>query len=1054
MTFITSANDGWLYAAEPCFKSNFASCFILSLLFQKILLFLKNTNLANFFRIIHFIRFYPSRSIATLRKRSLRKSFFFHLFMAWIFVFTKSTVAQNGVPPFITAESSQWADSVLNRLTPDQRIGQLLMVAAWSNKDSTHTIEINYLINTYGIGGLIFFQGGPVRQALLTNRYQSISRVPLLIGIDGEWGLAMRLDSTIRFPRQMTLSAMQDEKLIYKMGEEVARQCKRMGIHTNFSPVADVNSNMMNPVIGSRSFSDDQVTVARNAIAYMKALQDHHVLATGKHFPGHGDSDSDSHYTLPTIRKSKNEMKAMELFPFSEMIEQGLGGMMVAHLSVPGYDSIPDNPSTLSKEIVTGLLKEELGFKGVVFTDALNMKGVSACYRPGVLDKLALLAGNDIMLFSEDVHKAVDEIHLAVENCEITQEEIDGRVKKILMLKHWAGLNQYQKVDTANLINDLNSQPALHLQQLLYEKSLTLLSNKDSLIPIRDLASLKIASIVVGDAKFNSFQQQLKMYASIDCYAVERDAPLSVFDAMEKFLVNYDLVVLSLHNTTMNAQKDFGMTAATLRFLNAVIKKYKTVFVDFGNAYTLSKIESLGAAQALILAYEDMPVSQHLAAQLLFGGAQAKGKIPVFSNVLFPKNAGMNSALPVRFKYTFPEDAGINSSHLLKIDSLVEKAIASGATPGCQVLIAKDQKIIYYKSFGTHTSVDTTRVKNSDLYDIASVTKIAATCLAAMKLVDEDELNLDKPLSKYLPELKSTNKKNILMRDALAHQSGLQSWIPFWKKTITNTGALSGDIYNRTENDEYSVKVANGIFMKNDYLDSIRKWMYDSPMGEKGKYIYSDLGPIIMKSVIEKRTDEPMHTYLEKEFYQPLGLTNLAFLPRNKFELSRLVPTENDIEFRRQLLQGDVHDPAAAMLGGVAGNAGLFSDANSLAVIMQLYLNKGYYGGRQYLSQDVVNEFTKQQFPINKNRRGMFFDKPETDTTKASPTCRDASGKTFGHQGFTGTCAWVDPEYNLVYVFLSNRINPDASNDKLSKMNVRTEIQQVIYDALLKTKKQ
>ncbi len=969
------------------------------------------------------------------------------------FQFAVFTRAQDKPAAFISKESSRWADSIMSRLSPDQRIGQLLMVAAWSNKDSAHIYEIKELISHDGIGGLIFFQGGPVRQALLTNQYQALSKVPLLIGIDGEWGLAMRLDSTIRFPRQMTLAAMHDDTMIYNMGAEIARQCKRIGIHTNFSPVADINNNPSNPIIGSRAFSDDKLTVTKDAMLYMNALQDKHILATAKHFPGHGDTDMDSHLSLPTIRNSKSEMDTLELYPFRQLIRRGLGGMMVAHLNVPALDTIPDLPSTLSKQIVTGLLKNQLGFKGLIFTDALNMKGVSACYKPGVLDKLALLAGNDVLLYSEDVHKAIEEIHLAVENCEITQEEVDAHVKKILMMKYWVGLNHYRPVETANLYSDLNTPAALLLQQRLYAKSLTLLSNKDSLIPLRRPDSLKIASIVIGDVKDNSFQRQLKLYAPVDCYAMEKDAPISVFEAMENFLVNYNLVILSLHNTTMNAQKDFGITEATLKFINAVIKKHPTVFVDFGNAYTLSKIESLPELKALVLAYEDMPVSQNLAAQLLYGGVASQGKIPVAAVTAYPKHSGINSSSPIRLKYSYPEAVGIKSSDLSGIDSIALKAIAAGAMPGCQVLVARNQEIIYYKSFGTHSYEDSTPVNNMDLYDIASVTKIAATGLATMKLYNEKKIFPDDPLSKFLPKLQNTGKKDMIVRDVLAHQAGLQAWIPFWKKTITATGALSEDIYTRKESEDHTIRVAEGIYMRNTYRDSIMQWIIDSPLGERGKYIYSDLGPILMKSAVENITQQPFDQFLNKEFYRPLGLTSLTFQPRNNpdpLSLKKNIPTENDKEFRHQLLQGDVHDPAAAMLGGVSGNAGLFSNANDLAVIMQLYLNKGFYGGRQYLSQNTVNEFTRQQFAINKNRRGMFFDKPETDPKKQSPTCKSASPKTFGHQGFTGTCAWVDPEYDLIYIFLSNRVNPDAANDKLVKMNVRTDIQQVIYDAMKK----
>ena len=442
-----------------------------------------------------------------------------------------------------------------------------------------------------------------------------------------------------------------------------------------------------------------------------------------------------------------------------------------------------------------------------------------------------------------------------------------------------------------------------------------------------------------------------------------------------------------------------------------------------------------------------MPITQNLVAQMIFGGIGSQGKLPVEISSC-PKYSGINLSNTIRFKYTSPEDAGIESTALSMIDTIALKAIKAGAMPGCEVLVAKDQKVIYYKSFGTHSYEDSTSVKNTDLYDLASVTKIAATCLATMKLYDEKKIDLDKPLANYFAPLVNTNKRNLIIRDVLAHQAGLVAWIPFWKKTLTLTGALSDDVYLRKESETFSIRVAEGIFMKNNYKDSLLQWIYDSPVSERGKYVYSDLGPILVRSMIEKQTLQPFETYLDKEFYQSLGLTSLTFLPRNKFDLKKIIPTEDDKEFRHQLIHGDVHDPAAAMLGGISGNAGLFSDANDLAVIMQLYLNKGFYGGKNYFSQSTVNEFTKQQFAINKNRRGLFFDKPETDPTKPGPTSKDASPETFGHQGFTGTCAWADPKYNLIYIFLSNRVNPDATNEKLVKMNVRTDIQQVIYDAM------
>ncbi|MCX6276417.1 MAG: serine hydrolase [Bacteroidetes bacterium] len=974
------------------------------------------------------------------------------LFLRYFCIFFFALILQRGLaqkhlPPFYSDKAARYADSLINKMSPDERNAQLFMVAAWSNKDSAHIKEIEWLISQHGIGGLIFFQGGPVREALLTNHYQELAKIPLLIGMDAEWGLAMRLDSTIRFPRQMTMSAMQDESLIYKMGEEIARQCRRLGIHVNFAPDADINNNILNPIIGSRAFGDDRESVTRKSLLYMNGLQDGHVLATAKHFPGHGNTDADSHLTLPTVRSDSAQLDSTELYPFRALIDSGVGSMMVAHLSVPALDTILYNPSTLSKKIVTGLLRDKMNFKGIIFTDALNMKGVSTCYKPGVLDKLALLSGNDVLLYSEDVPTALKEIHLAVQNCEITQEEIDNRVKKILMLKYWVGLPHFAPVDTTNLIADLNTGYAKWLQQRLYENAVTVLSNTDSIVPIRWKDSLRIASVVIGDKKNNTFQEKILRYTPCEFYAIEKNEAVDIFESVKKYLVNHDLIILSIHGTSMKADKNFGITEQEEKFIDQVINAYPTILVDFGNAYTLTRFKNLDKARAVVLGYEDTPVMHDATAQVLFGGTSSSGKIPIMSTGSFKKNSGVKTMEPLRLKYTFPEDAGMSNEKLALIDSIAKAAIAAGATPGCQVLVAKDQKIVYNKSFGTHSFMDSTAVVNTDLYDIASVSKIAGTALAVMKLFDEGKIDLNKPLSKYLPALKKSNKKSLVIREVLAHQAGLKSWIPFWKQTMIND-KLDGTIYHRKQSEGFSIRVTDSIYMNNSYADSLFKWILDSPLGEIGKYVYSDLGPILMKELVEKVTGKKLDQYLEENFYRPLGLSRLTYSPLNKFSREEIIPTENDTAFRKMLLHGDVHDPAAAMMGGVSGNAGIFSDADDLAVLMQMLLNNGTYGGRQFLQRKTIDIFTKQQFVQNKNRRGLFFDKPEPDPKKSSPTCAGASLLTFGHQGFTGTCAWVDPQYKLVYIFLSNRVCPDASNEKLVKMNVRTNIQQAVYDAI------
>ncbi|MFM9028820.1 MAG: glycoside hydrolase family 3 protein, partial [Bacteroidota bacterium] len=554
------------------------------------------------------------------------------LLMFLVMLITLSFVlrADNGfAPPFINSKSERWADSMLSALSQEEKIAQLIMVAAWSNKDSAHIKEVESLINDWHIGGLIFFQGGPVRQALLTNHYQSISKTPLLIGIDGEWGVSMRLDSTIRYPRQMTLAANPDDSAVYRMGRQIARECKRLGVHINFAPVADINSNPENPVIGSRSFGDDRENVTLRSLMYMKGMQDHGIMASGKHFPGHGDADMDSHHTLPLIRRTREAMDTVELYPFKKLIDQGLSSMMVAHLRIPSLDPGTNFPSTLSKAIITDLLKQQMDFRGLVFTDALNMKAVSETYKPGTVECLALLAGNDILLYSEDVPKAIRKIQEAVMEGKISQEEIDRRVKKVLMAKHWSGLDSFEPIDTTDLISDLNSPDAYFLQQELYEHSITILKNENGILPLKNLEKSRIAFVSVGALKNNDFQSALSEHIRGDLYSIEKDAPSSAFQSLLDFLRNYDLVILSLHGTTMRVQSGYGITDKSRQFIESVLRSYKTVFVDFGNPYSLSRFRSLEKATAVILGYEDFKAPMVAAAQLISGATTTDARLPV-----------------------------------------------------------------------------------------------------------------------------------------------------------------------------------------------------------------------------------------------------------------------------------------------------------------------------------------------------------------------------------------------------------------------------------------
>jgi len=946
-------------------------------------------------------------------------------------------------PVYLKHTKQAWVDSVFKSMTPDERLAQLFMVAAYSNKDTSHVAALEKLIREQKIGGLIFFQGGPVRQANMCNRLQAISKIPMMIAMDAEWGIGMRLDSTIDYPRQMALGAIQNEKLLYDFGAETARQMKRMGMHVNFAPVVDVNSNADNPVIGTRSFGENKLAVAKKGIAVMKGMQDNGILACAKHFPGHGDTDSDSHLTLPVIKHNYSRIDSLELYPFKQMIKEGIGSMMVAHLYIPELDTTKNLASTLSPKIVNGLLKDSLGFKGLIFTDALNMKGVSKFYQPGEVELKAFLAGNDVMEFAEDVPKAMELIRKAVNDGIISQEEIDKRCLKVLNAKAWFGLNKYKPIELKNLTAELNNSEARALHNELAAGALTLLTNKN-MVPIKDLDTERIASLVIGGDSGNMFQNTLSKYAPIDHFVIGKADTSEEQWAVLNQLKTYDKVIVSIHRLHNNRTKNYGVTQDMLNALGELAFSTKLIVNVFGNPYSLGFLTGIEHANALLFSNEQSDVSESMAAQALFGGIAISGKMPVTANSQFAYGNGLKTE-KVRLAYGEAAQVGIDENILANIDSITLDAIAKKATPGAQLLVAKDGVVVYEKSFGHHTYESEQEVRWDDVYDLASITKIGASLASFMQLVDKGEVAVDDKVSDHLFELKKTNKKNITFRDMLAHYAQLPAWIPFYTKTLKDGGPGS-TYYQITASAEFPFQVAQNLYMRKDYPDTIYRLITESKLLDKKEYKYSDLGYYYMKKLVKLESGKPLDEYAMTNFYRPLGLTTMGFLPRKRIELNRIIPTENDKTFRKQLVQGDVHDPGAAMIGGVGGHAGLFSNANDLAVMMQMFLNEGEYGGHRYISEKTVKEFTKCQFCKNGNRRGIGFDKPEL--SGGGPTCECVSMLSFGHTGFTGTMAWADPDKNIVYIFLSNRVYPDAENNKLLKMDVRTNIQQVIYDAI------
>ncbi|HEX8269662.1 MAG TPA: glycoside hydrolase family 3 N-terminal domain-containing protein [Flavobacterium sp.] len=944
------------------------------------------------------------------------------------------------VPIIDRTKENVWVDSIYKKMSFEQRVGQLFMVAAYSNKDSAHTNSIEKLIRDYHIGGVLFLQGGPGRQARLTNKYQSISKVPLFVGIDAEWGLAMRLDSVNRFPWNMTLGAIQDLKMIEKVGKEYGKQSRRMGIHFNFAPVLDINTNPRNPIIGNRSFGEDKNNVTDRALALMKGVQSEGVFATGKHFPGHGDTETDSHHSLPMVNFSVERLNDVEFYPYKKLFSEGLASVMVAHLNVPSLENRDNYPSSISYNVVTNVLQKQLGFNGLIFTDALNMKGASDFKTAGEIDLAAFLAGNDILLFPENVPLAMEKICMAYQDTIITEERLAYSVKKILAYKHKAGLDMYRPIKMENLYKELNTPANDALQYTLYENAVTVIKNED-VLPITNLENEKIAYVKLGDDVPTPFLYTLKKYTEVTEVADDN------IDSLNLKLKEYTTVIVGFHKPD-GAWKNHEFKSSELAKLDSLAKYNKVILDIFAKPYSLLPVMDYSSIEGLIISYQNTDVAQVVSAELIFGAVEAKGKLPVSINDLFKIGSGLYTEKINRLGFAAPENVGMNSAVLANIDKIANKAIAGKMTPGLQVLVARKGKVIYQKSFGFHTYDNVTKVNNGDMYDVASLTKIVSTLPHVIQLYDQQKIMMNTTLGTMLPYLQNTDKKDIEFKNFMAHYARLQAWIPFYQATLDSVKMPMEKYYRKAYDPWFSKQVAENLYMRNDYRDTILRAIADSKLAPKKEYKYSDFTFILLKEYLEKTTGTTLDVLSYNNFYKPLGMNLTMYNPLLKYDMSRIPPTEVDDYFRHQTIHGYVHDMEAAMEGGVGGHAGIFSNAMDVAKIMQLYLQQGNYGNRQFFSAKAFNVFNTCHFCKEGNRRGLGFDKPQMPG-KPGPTCGCVSPQSFGHTGFTGTMAWADPVTEIVYIFMSNRTYPDADINTLSKENIREDIQKIIQDAII-----
>lgn len=822
-----------------------------------------------------------------------------------------------------------WADSVMNKMSLRQRVAQMMVLRVPLNMNAKQQKSFEKLIRDNEVGGVCFFVGTASQTLPQIKSYQSVSKFPLLVCIDGEWGLGMRLKDCYSFPHQMLMGALasEDDTLIYQVGKEIGIQCKKMGIHINFAPVVDLNSNPKNPVIGIRSFGEIKERVARKGIMYMRGMQSEGVMACAKHFPGHGDTDVDSHEDLPVINHTREYIDSVDLYPFRKMFDAGVGSVMIAHLQINALDNTSHQPSSLSEPIVTQLLRQKMGYKGLIITDGIDMKGVTKYYKDGNAELQALRAGNDLIILPPDVEKSISLICSEAKTDTALMHRIDEHCRRILKAKYNCGLN---KLDVSKLE----------------------LPNEEDWNRCDSLA----------------FQVALR-----------------------------GVTLLNRHKWTPGAPVDVYCTTP----------------------YKIPVKES--HEKGVIVGYEDIDVVRRAIDTLLTGRYPFKGTLPVTA-CGYQAGTEIDLVAPTEDPYQDVTAAGMDSNCFKQIDSIAIRGIENEAYPGCRILVAKGGKVVYDRAYGRMTyDVDAAPVELNSIYDLASLTKVTATTIAVMKLVDAGKIRLDDPLSRYLPYLKKTNKKHITIRQALSHIARLQAFDNYWK---------------------------DAQIVENPYqyvLDRIA----DSKLTDKRTYLYSDFGFILLADMVKQVSGQTLDVFMQEHFYGPMGLEHTSFNPlQHGFAIDSIAPTELDKTYRHRLVHGTVHDQNADVMGGVSGHAGLFSTAEDIYKLCSMLLKDGMYGGQQYLSKAVIDTFNCRYYTKFGNRRALGFDKPFI-SSKSTHIAPEATQSSFGHTGFTGTMLWVDPEYDLVYIFLSNRVYPNATPNKLAKMNIRTDIQSLIYKSFL-----
>ncbi|NJN41991.1 MAG: serine hydrolase [Flammeovirgaceae bacterium] len=783
-------------------------------------------------------------------------------------------------------------------------------------------------------------------------------------------------------------------------------------------------------------YSDNKKRVATKATSLMRGLQDQNIIAVANHFSDpvtiqtKDDQNQIESYTF-------HRLDTVESFPYEQLIQHGIKGVHTSYLHFSSADKKQTLPPALSTLFISDVIRTKLNFNGLTFTEVPYLRAYTKKPRPGEAGKLAFELGNDFLIDPEQPGAATRKIIKAVKKNKNLMRMLDESVGRILSSKYDAGLANYKPSNTDNLYRKLTTPEAKLLQQRIGESAATLLKNDVQLLPIQILDNRKFLFVSVGGSQQNELNKYLDKYVQFERISIQ--SYQDTIGLFQKIKAN-DVIVIGMYPMASTFHEEIVSF-----FLQPEVQQ-KTAMCLFSNPLDLKNIEDF---PTIIIGYSIDEQIQRAAAQIIFGGLPAKGIFPFTVSENSSEGMGVTSNSMNRLGYSLPEDVGMDSHTLEQIRAIAREAIDSGATPGCHVLVARKGKVVYDQSFGWYTYDNQQSVSDQTIYDLASITKVSATLQTVMFMHDWGLIDIHKKISVYLPELKNTNKEEMTIYDILTHQAGLWPFLPFWTQTITDSSFMS-EYYSSSQDPEYPFPVSENLFARKTMKDSLWQWIINSRVRTKTDrtpfdYRYSDMGFYILQHLAEKMLNQPMEDFLAQNLYEPLGASTTGYLPLSKFKYDQVAPTEDDRTFRRSLLTGYVHDQGAAMHGGVAGHAGLFSNATDLAKLGQLWLQQGNYGGIQFFKPETISLFTSKIY--EPSRRGLGWDKP-TVSDWSGPTTLYASSKTFGHTGFTGTSIWVDPEFDLVFVFLSNRVYPDMNNTKLLTLNIRPRIQEVVYKSI------